>query len=560
MGSFNLLDEPWISVISMDGQQLDVSLKEVFSHAQEYQCLAGEMETQNFAVLRFLLAVVQTVFSRFDSEGRPYEGIELDQQMRQINTLDSDDYEDDRDACWNALWKKGFFPEIVNQYLEKWRDHFFLYDDKFPFYQVTQKEMRALLPTGKNPTEMKGRNFNRLISESNNKLALFSPVGDHEEKKLCPKDDMTSAQLARWLIMLQGYIGVADKASLVKEGQKPSKGWLYDIGGLYAEGDNLFETLMLNFIPVHPENKYSPQSPFWEYSGIENINKLIRGETIENLADLYTNWSRAIAIDPAFQEKAEKTLQIVKLPGIVHQDNFIEPMTIWHFNKTGEYKNHFTPQKHRPAQSVWRNFGLIALKSSSDDHQKKPLIIESLNSRSRSIGRRFITICAVSMQDDGGPTSWVPVDEVTDELCVNDMVMSDETDRGWIIRINETVDITKLIADRYWRFLTNIAKIRGMDLKKGGRVFADAGKEDFYQSLNHPFHEWLASIKPEDSKDQRIREWHEMLKEIARDEAQKIVQQATTRDYLGIIDDNNNALNIVTAYQMFIGGVNKILK
>ena len=72
MGSFNLLDEPWISVMSMDGQQLDVSLKEVFSHAQEYQCLAGEMETQNFAVLRFLLSVVQTVFSRFDSEGRPY--------------------------------------------------------------------------------------------------------------------------------------------------------------------------------------------------------------------------------------------------------------------------------------------------------------------------------------------------------------------------------------------------------------------------------------------------------------------------------------------------------
>ena len=99
-----------------------------------------------------------------------------------------------------------------------------------------------------------------------------------------------------------------------------------------------------------------------------------------------------------------------------------------------------------------------------------------------------------------------------------------------------------------------------MDPKKGGKAFADAGKEDFYQNLNHPFREWLASIKPEDSKDQRIKEWHEMLKEIARDEAQKIVQQATTRDYLGIIDDNNNALNIVTAYQMFIGGVNKILK
>lgn len=563
MSSFNLLDEPWISVMSRDGRQKDVSLKEVFAHAQDYRRLAGDMETQNFAMLRFLLAVIQTVFSRFDSNGEPYSCIKLDERMKQINDIDEDDaedYADDREACWEDLWKKGAFPKIVDQYLEKWRDHFYLYDDKFPFYQVTEKEMKELLP-GKKPTEMKGRNINRLISESNNKTALFSPVTDHEEKKASPKDDMTSAELARWLIMLQGYVGVADKASLVQKDQKPSKGWIYDIGGLYAEGSNLFETLMLNFIPVHPEFPYecTAQCPCWEYSGKETAEKLIRGKTVDNLASLYTNWSRAISLDPEQEKSPEKHVEIVKLPGILHQDNFLEPMTIWHFNKTGDNKDHYTPLKHKPEQAVWRNFGLITLQSSNQSHQKKPGIISILDRHGSIIGNKFITIHAVSMQDDGGATSWVPVDEVTDELSMNDLVISDESSYGWIVRINEAVETTRQVVDRYWRFMLNIANIRGMDPKKNGKAFADSEKEDFYQSLNNPFRNWLADIQPDDSKDHQILTWYKELKKIARDEAEKILQNASARDFLGIKDSNGSTTNIVTEYQRFIGSVTKLL-
>lgn len=573
MGSFNLLDEPWISVISMDGQQLDVSLKDVFSHAQEYQCLAGEMEAQNFAVLRFLLAVVQTVFSRFDSDGKPYEGIELDQRMRQLNTLDSEDYEDDRDACWDALWKKGAFPEIVNQYLETWRDHFFLYDDRFPFYQVTQKEMSALLPAGKNPTEMKGRNFNRLISESGHKIAMFSPVRDYKEKDFCKRDAMTSAQLARWLIMLQGYFGVSDKASAVKDGRKSAIGWLYGLGGTYIKGSNLFETMMLNFIPVHSDDgfKFSPQSPCWEHSGYENAEKLIRGDAVDNFAELYTNWSRAIVIDPKVQNQAEKVVYTAKLPVISNNENlFLEPMTIWQEGKKpkgdkklkGDEKSKgdektYLPMKYKPEQALWRNFGMIVPTSSAANGMKTPLVIKCLNSHRRLIGDKVITICAVSMKDNGNATSLVITDELADELSVNDMAITDETDRGWIVRISEAVDTTKNVVAMYRRFLAKVAEIRGIS-EKSRKPFVAAGEEDFYQSLNYPFREWLISIKPENSKDQKISEWHEELKSIANAEAREIVDQATVRDYMG--SNKNGGDNIVTAYQKFIGGISKILK
>ena len=39
---FNLLDEPWIRVRTRDCRVEEVSLKDVFVHAHEYEDLAGE--------------------------------------------------------------------------------------------------------------------------------------------------------------------------------------------------------------------------------------------------------------------------------------------------------------------------------------------------------------------------------------------------------------------------------------------------------------------------------------------------------------------------------------
>lgn len=63
MSRFNLLDEPWISVIVDEkGHNKLVSITDVFKHASEYKALAGDMKIQDFALLRILLAVLHTVF------------------------------------------------------------------------------------------------------------------------------------------------------------------------------------------------------------------------------------------------------------------------------------------------------------------------------------------------------------------------------------------------------------------------------------------------------------------------------------------------------------------
>ena len=59
MKEFNLLYEPWIRVMRPDASVEEVTLPDALIHAHEYLSLAGEMPTQDVAMLRLLLAVLR---------------------------------------------------------------------------------------------------------------------------------------------------------------------------------------------------------------------------------------------------------------------------------------------------------------------------------------------------------------------------------------------------------------------------------------------------------------------------------------------------------------------
>ena len=63
---YNLLEERWVRVRGQDYTVQEVSLPDALLHAHEYRDLAGELPTQDAAMLRLLLAVLPTVFSRVD--------------------------------------------------------------------------------------------------------------------------------------------------------------------------------------------------------------------------------------------------------------------------------------------------------------------------------------------------------------------------------------------------------------------------------------------------------------------------------------------------------------
>lgn len=90
---FNLLDEPWIRVLKKDCSEQEVSITEALIHAHEYLDLSGDMPEQDMAVLRLLLAVLHTVFSRVDENGQAGK-METKPQARKR---------------WKNLWMKGQF-------------------------------------------------------------------------------------------------------------------------------------------------------------------------------------------------------------------------------------------------------------------------------------------------------------------------------------------------------------------------------------------------------------------------------------------------------------------
>ena len=82
MGRYNLLDEPWISVIiDKKGNSKNVSMIDFFKHAHEYLDMGGDTKTQDFAVMRVMIAVIHTVFSRVDVSGEPYEYFDIDERF-----------------------------------------------------------------------------------------------------------------------------------------------------------------------------------------------------------------------------------------------------------------------------------------------------------------------------------------------------------------------------------------------------------------------------------------------------------------------------------------------
>ena len=142
-------------------------------------------------------------------------------------------------------------------------------------------------------------------------------------------------------------------------------------------GRNLYETLLLNLALVHPEEEYRAtiQRPCWERTGEEIITDLLLGYPMDNLAEIYTNWSRAIYIEPEAELDQDFTISTVKLPEIEHRDQFLELMTVWRYRTQGPNKGPLELLGKAPDKRLfWRSFGTIFL--TKEQHDKRPGIID----------------------------------------------------------------------------------------------------------------------------------------------------------------------------------------
>ena len=195
------------------------------------------------------------------------------------------------------------------------------------------------------------------------------------------------------------------------------------------------------------------------------------------------------------------------------------------------------------------------LDETSESKTKVPGIIKFNNNLKETIGEYEIVIKSISMKDDGNATSWVPVDEIYDDMAIKEMVLSDTYKNGWVPRINDEVELTKkVVSGIFGYFISDLMTVRNDKSKD----FKNQKVEELYYKLNDPFKEWLASIEKNDDKNKKTREWRDELKSLVKNEAKTIIFEASSRDYRGIEKDGK-VMNIATCYNKFINILNKTI-
>lgn len=218
---FSLLDEPWVQVVYLNGRPDEISLRQVFSDAPDVKELSGDIPQQKLPLIRLFLAILYRAYR--------VGGIN-EEQMREL---------------WKEIFSSEHFDmDIVDRYLDKWEDRFFLIGER-PFFQIPDLEYVGAKPYS--PVSGMIADVPKL-----NKY-LFSM------RSMEATDSISFAEAGRWLAFMQAFDTAGIKTPVkgnthVNKGKVYAPkgmlgtGWLGGIGGLYAEGKNFFETLMLNWV------------------------------------------------------------------------------------------------------------------------------------------------------------------------------------------------------------------------------------------------------------------------------------------------------------------------
>lgn len=564
--TFNLTSDPWIKVLDKQtGTTKTVSLTDLFANAQNYRRLAGDTRSQDFAILRFLLAIVHTVYSRVGLSGEAYSWLEVDSDTFQVlNTEDAEDGSiEEWLQTWNDLYVNGQFSSAIVRYLEGNSALFDLFGPH-PFYQVTTEDYDSFVPEKKKVATGTGtvavKQINRVVSESANSPAIFAPKAGSFKNRL------TLAEITRWLITYQNYTGVTDKTKIdTAEKFSTPGGWAYRLNSVYAPGQSLFETLMLNFV-VNPERKNETpiQRPTWEYNNISDYVEL-RKSLLQptNLAALYTTWSRLLHIE--WQENGQPTIFSAGIPMFSQDNLFLEPMTTWREDKQAKdgSKKPATKGTGSLGIAMWRNFGdYVSDKTAKESHE--PGIVQWLDQLVEEElidGDKTIYLNSIALVSDGNATSQSPVAEVFDYMGLNaDVLFDDKEELRWPNRINGVIDTTQKVARQYWQFTTRIADIRNLD----SRSFSSRETGKFYDRLNEPFKQWLVSLKNNDDREVKIEEWYRELRDVVNQSVDVFERSSTPRDHHGKslkknADDREKPMNIFIAENNLRAQVNSIL-
>lgn len=261
--SFNLLDEPWLTVRLQDGRICDLGLLELFARAGEISALAETAPPSLIAQYRLLLAIIHRALSRAQ-------------------------------GCWTdadrARWYRDGLPlGAIHDYLKHWRERFWLFHREEPFMQVA-----ALAKAEETRDKQKPWTQISLASANGNSPVVFDHSCD-----LAPRST-SAADVLRTLV---GFLQFTP-GGLVKTIRDSDKaGALANTAAVMPLGSSLAQSLCL---ALHPPTQAGHEDlPCWELSPLSIAQLRADPLLATGPNDRYSRQSRAVLLLPDEQGQVQ---------------------------------------------------------------------------------------------------------------------------------------------------------------------------------------------------------------------------------------------------------------
>ncbi|MGW0252087.1 type I-E CRISPR-associated protein Cse1/CasA [Nocardia goodfellowii] len=459
---FDLIDDQWIPTLDNTGLPRELSLREVLHRAHELASLTGEVPTQGFAILRLLLAVLR----------------------RSIN-----DRTQPPAVIWAQLWQDTTLPTgEIDKYLALHRRRFQLFDPETPFFQV------AGLRSDKDAIS----SLDRLIADVPNGEKYFTT------RAAASIDRITPAEAARWLVHAHGFDpsgiktgALGDRRVKGGKGYPIGVGWAGNLGGVFLEGENLRETLLLNLVlcDLNEEPFKDNDLPAWERE--PDGAGVVEGRLPTGPADLCTWQSRRIRL---VHNGTDVTGVVLCNGDALEAFNWhnLEPMTGWRYSKIQSAKagkpRHY-PITHDPERAFWRGFTSLVRQvrtpGSTVDRPIAPALLEwvcYLLDHDALSESHPIRLHAVGMQYINNQS--VVGEIVDDSLGFRAALLADDPDVR-TLALN-AVEVAEGAVDALSSLAGNLALASG-GVADGARARA---REDGYFALEPHFRRWLSLLQP----------------------------------------------------------------
>lgn len=540
---YNLLDEPWIPVRLVDGTITDVGLLELLRRTTDIADLACELPTQSIAIQRLILAIAYRVATPRDA----------------------------RD--WARQWDEGAPTEQMIEYLERWRDRFYLFGGRFPFMQV------ADLRTAKDAVS----GLEKLIADVPNGEQFFTTR--HGRALAC----IPPSEAARWLVHAQAYDPSGIRSGAVGDSQvKGGKGypigpaWCGHLGLVWLKGKDLDETLVLNLIPASTAAlRGVDSSTDWGACSWEDLEpeNSVRGDyslldpagTPKELSipRLLTWHSRRIRL--VGDSSGVTGVVLAQGDKLAPQEmRLYEPQSLWRYStpQSKKFKTDvYMPRKFEAGRALWRNLpGTLptVITVQGVDKQPKREFLPSAtlsfhyqldNASIQTSYPKVMRIQAVGVTY--GPQESTFEDIYSDELTLSVAVMRVERE-DLSAEIDRQVRLTEEVARDVGTLAANLARAAGESGDGAGDGARDRAKELFFSAVDNDFRSWLTQVDGHESGRGIGRRWECTLRQHATDIQTELVRGASSSAIIGR-DTGRGYMNVGIAENYFRSALNKRL-